>query len=967
MTENLVGAESRYVVHPTILDATLQLSIVASHNGIPGRLKRQFIPFSIESLTISKPSKEDIDEPAIIEALANSEGDRRLVADLRMTSASDRPLVGLKNLQLVAPHGFESLGNGLIAPETTIPYSRIVWLPDYEFLSTAAVARLFPPVMLGRTSVAQALDELALDQLLQFSSSYAKFFQERAKQPPYLQYFLDWITSKVELAQDWPIRETPELSTRERAKRIEIRSSVLNTYSAESRTMCQIYDNLPLILSGKKTGIQVALQGNLLSEMYEDGQIINEGNRRLAATIRLLSHKKPRQRILEVGAGTGSATREILSALRGGTIYRKYKEYVYTDITPSFLKPAAEKFQMYDAIRYEVFDMQRPVTDQGLDGDFDLIIASNVIHASSNILNAMRNLRSLLKVGGKIVLLEITKPTLFAGLLLGTFSDYWNGRLDPNYPRYDGPFLSKETWQKLLTEASFGGIDFTLDDYAETTSSTVIASTAVDANWRLRELENANMDGLTIVIRDKLTKIASEIVRYAVSKRLHVDLTPLSDSQPARYTHQLYLVEAESFLFGDINATEWCRLRALLQQASHLLWVTNGGLLAGREPQFSIIQGILRGLKTEKRHLRICTVDFDHESCTASFDHICQTIMSMLKSLSSDVSEYYTPEYRQKDGIMYVSSLQPDDALNKYWESNTKKEAATEALPWSGFDNKPLKLDIAYCGSSSKTFYKYNPIFDKACPDDYVEIQVSASGVSSNANAAMKVGNAFDDVLSEYAGTVRYAGKNVSTLLPGDRVCGLGYGYDGTHARLKASFCHRLDQKASYDEMVTMLIAFCSAAHGLITLANLGENETTLIHADNDGVGWAAVQISKRRGAEVFLIVLTEAQKQEFLDAEMGLKDDHIFLVQEINGAEFDHKIGAKGVDVVLSTLPGPLRLRSLRCMAQFARFVQFEVAGTGDTVQPELDMRILQSKNATFSSFNLHAIAHSKPLIMSR
>lgn len=62
----------------------------------------------------------------------------------------------------------------------------------------------------------------------------------------------------------------------------------------------------------------------------------------------------------------------------------------------------------------------------------------------------MRNLRSMLKLGEKIMLLEITRPLLFAGLLLGTFSDFWNGNLDTRFPRHDGRFMSKSDWNTVL-------------------------------------------------------------------------------------------------------------------------------------------------------------------------------------------------------------------------------------------------------------------------------------------------------------------------------------------------------------------------------------------------------------------------------------------------------------------------------------------------------------------------------------
>ena len=82
--------------------------------------------------------------------------------------------------------------------------------------------------------------------------------------------------------------------------------------------------------------------------------------------------------VLEVGAGTSSATREILKTLDGSSTRRKYSEYVYTDITPSFLSRAEEQFSEQMGVTFSTFDMEKPSTEQGFSRRFDLVVESNV-------------------------------------------------------------------------------------------------------------------------------------------------------------------------------------------------------------------------------------------------------------------------------------------------------------------------------------------------------------------------------------------------------------------------------------------------------------------------------------------------------------------------------------------------------------------------------------------------------------
>ena len=93
----------------------------------------------------------------------------------------------------------------------------------------------------------------------------------------------------------------------------------------------------------------------------------------LPKKIDILAHKYPAMRVLEIGAGTGSATEHVLGALGN-----RVSEYVYTDVTPSFLLKARERFAS-PKITFKTLDIsQDPIVQGYKEGDFDLIIAANV-------------------------------------------------------------------------------------------------------------------------------------------------------------------------------------------------------------------------------------------------------------------------------------------------------------------------------------------------------------------------------------------------------------------------------------------------------------------------------------------------------------------------------------------------------------------------------------------------------------
>jgi hypothetical protein len=85
--------------------------------------------------------------------------------------------------------------------------------------------------------------------------------------------------------------------------------------------------------------------------------------------------------------------------------------------------------------------------------------------------SSLQNCRKLLKLDGKLVLVETTKDWLFTGFMLGALPGYWLGADDG---RPDSPFLSKDRWNEALQGAGFNGADIVLDDYSEPASCTTL-------------------------------------------------------------------------------------------------------------------------------------------------------------------------------------------------------------------------------------------------------------------------------------------------------------------------------------------------------------------------------------------------------------------------------------------------------------------------------------------------------------
>ena len=154
-------------------------------------------------------------------------------------------------------------------------------------------------------------------------------------------------------------------------------------------------------------------------------------------------------RILEVGGGTGATTAHLLPVL---PLNRTH--YVFTDLSPLFLARAKAKFADYQNLSFQLLNLEDDLSAQGFrPNSFDLIIASNVIHATSNVKQALVNVRRLLAPAGWLIMLEVTRPQRWFDVTFGLTDGWWRFRDYDLRTRY--PLISRAQWKRVLLQAGF--------------------------------------------------------------------------------------------------------------------------------------------------------------------------------------------------------------------------------------------------------------------------------------------------------------------------------------------------------------------------------------------------------------------------------------------------------------------------------------------------------------------------------
>jgi phthiocerol/phenolphthiocerol synthesis type-I polyketide synthase C len=114
-------------------------------------------------------------------------------------------------------------------------------------------------------------------------------------------------------------------------------------------------------------------------------------------------------------------------------------------------------------------------------------------------------------------------------------------------------------------------------------------------------------------------------------------------------------------------------------------------------------------------------------------------------------------------------------------------------------------------------------------------------------------------------------------------------------------------------------VAFLTAYYGLVSCARMRRGEWVLVHGGAGGVGLAALQIAKLKGARVIATAGSREKRAlvKALGAEHVLDSRSLAFVDEVRAITGD------GVDIVLNSLFGEAMERSLNALRPFGRFVE--------------------------------------------
>ena len=643
-------------IHPATLDQAFQAIFMAF--SFPGdqRLWTTYLPAGIELIRVnmSVSADEGREDFMMADAVLTANDTKTFTGDVDLfCESSGHPQMQVRGLRCAS---FTQAGQK--------SWNDRVIYAKHEFVRDAA-AGIEPSQRAVATAKTKAMLEI-LDRAAYFYLRKLKFEITKGEMPSmewHHRHLVTWVLEHL-----LPEAETgaSELAQRDWASDTEDMVKAWGKEFAEHidlQAVLTVGENLLPIVRGEVPPLQVWKQNGVHDRFYHESSIVNDANHDLAVFAGQLSHRYPHMKVLEVGAGTGGSTRGVLAALEG-----RMGLYTFTDISPSFFQKARKDFEKYsDHMIFKTLDIEEDPSTQGYElGSYDLIVASNVLHATRRLNNTLRQCRALLRPGGHLLLMEGTRMSPAFQLLFGVLPGWFLG-LDDG--RVWAPSISVQEWSDVMKKSGFSGVDASVTPYCSVMVSQAVDDTVQTIREPLRRQGSLpQLDDLLILRAEKSSsrgaRLAEKIERLVghlfrnITRITHPEDLETDGAQTPSNRAVLCLTDLDSPVFDGINEQRYRGLQQIVQNAKATLWVVSG---AESDPFVNMSVGWARSVWLENPEMKFQLVDIDE--CEAIDPKVIATALLRLVCLgipeAADVLWSTEPEVVLRDGALYIPRILP--------------------------------------------------------------------------------------------------------------------------------------------------------------------------------------------------------------------------------------------------------------------------------------------------------------------
>ena len=969
MNQTSTEANSSCVIHPTALDGLVQLVMAAfSHGGdVPFST---MVPTQCRSLWLSEslrhyPSKANLKAYAQMKF----QGFREALFTVSAFDANHKRQIHLEGWKQMAVTNiglFESKGVG-----TRRMFYSLNWKMDIDLASAPAVQMHVDSTSMTNDSAAfdaSACELLCMSFVSQINAarSAGEIFTGLGT---YTQKYLDWAhrvfdPNKFEVLKA-RVPGGHNLTTENYIReKYLVNCSVTNPELA--LTICtgrRVLD----VLRGHLDPLELIYQNDHIQPFYS-GSSFTRNFEALKYYMDLLAHKNPNMKILEIGAGTGSITMQIINFLspnvldESRTALPRFQRYDVTDISASFFEGLRNKLSAQKAwMNFGLLDIEKDPLGQGFTSQsYDVIICGLVLHATSRLSRSLRHVRSLLRPGGKLIVLELTNVHVARiHFIFGLLPGWWLG--EESF-RENGPVVDIERWEQVFTANGFSKIEINVPDVDEASEQVcrLLVVAVEDPSER-----KISQKGTRLIVADAKSELQQDVVgrlKQSDSSFRKCDVVSPSELHMTKMiaAHLLVIVELDRSWVRLFDESEFENLKKLVKEADSCLWVTSGTGVSPDHPDRDLVSGFARNVRSESMAVKFTHLGLEN---LTNLEKVVNLMIRVQDKMTSSSSDTYEEVYRERKGDLFVGRVHESDIFNQEVHVRVSPRKPQDRTLGEQRD-RAIMLSVGAPGLLDTLHFVDDPEVHQ--PLSPVEIDIRPVAVGLNFRDVlialdMLAGQSFG---FELAGIVIGAGQK-SGFQVGDRVCAATTtGAFKSRVRTLASSAVALSAVIPFEEAAGIPIAFCTAYYSLVELANLKEGDSVLIHSGAGGLGQCAIQLAKYLNADIHTTVGTE-EKKEFLVKTYGISRAQVYSSRDTSfKTQILEKTKGEGANIILNSLSGERMRASWECIAPLGRFVEVGKSdlesGRGLDMDPFL-------KNVSLMSVDLTTVMKKAPHTMAR
>lgn len=695
VTNGRQGDEENYHVHPTVLDATIQIMGAAAVNGHTRKTKN-WLPTSIDQFDVYRCGLD-----MVCNASAKLSSNYSVVGG-GSCSADGVKVLSAKGIKM-------SLADGAISNQDgdTHAAARYEWGPHLDFLDIQKLLH----VSADQSDKLRLLDDLG-DLCMLLSKrrlGNSENLGNSETRPPHLQKYEGWLRSQI---SDVCSRLSSVLTTIDNdsisAKIEEIVAQLSGTPAASAaRAIHQVCRSSSELISGYSfdSVIEEDLQSELLKFVY---------NLDISSFLKHLSHSNPNLRILEIGDNGLSSAAEVLKNLtrpEGQILCSKYT------VTSSGFVSNKDQTLLFPNMEYVTLDINEDPDGQGFEGRplYDLIIAKNTLHKTKSLHGSLRNLKKLLRPDGRLIVQDLNPSAKWLNYVFGLQAAWWAGAADG---RGQEPYVTADRWHTELASLGYGEVEATVfdADRQQPLTATLVVRGSPPSKFLDKKITILCPD----VVQEEGRRL-SLLIGQLEQQGYRVTKCTLSDCPPPGQDI-ISLLDLDQPFFTGLDEARFQAFKVFvlsLNDCTGLFWVTQCSQIGCEDPRFGSIFGLSRVLRSEMiADFATCEVEsLDSITDPTTTAYIIQLLERFQHRHGNDSAEErtLTPDYEWaiRDNQVYVGRFHPFSLRHELLES--------------GYGDKAI-LDVETPGRINSLHWVRQP--REALKPGEVEVQVHSAGLN---------------------------------------------------------------------------------------------------------------------------------------------------------------------------------------------------------------------------------------------